>query len=157
MKFRVHHILCTSLYRGYGYSGPFCENMTKLVSYLREHLEEPLTLVATPDAICKNCPNLNSSDFSCASDGNHVHHKDLELLKVLGLQENEQYTYRKLLEEGLKNFSQTVFEHSCHNCEWYQQGLCKYEDLVKSMKSLLDKSKADTLCFEQIPKELFYT
>lgn len=30
-KFRVHHILCTVLYRGEGYSGTFCDNMTEKV------------------------------------------------------------------------------------------------------------------------------
>lgn len=30
-KFRVHHILCTVLYRGEGYSGTFCDNMTQKV------------------------------------------------------------------------------------------------------------------------------
>lgn len=52
-KFRVHHIMCTNLYKGYGYSGPFCENMTKMVSWLNENQDEPLLLVTHPDEICK--------------------------------------------------------------------------------------------------------
>lgn len=31
--FRVHHILCTALYTGLGYSGDFCENMTAITSF----------------------------------------------------------------------------------------------------------------------------
>ena len=35
-KFRGHHIVCTSLYEGKGYSGAFCENMTAVVERLRK-------------------------------------------------------------------------------------------------------------------------
>jgi hypothetical protein len=41
-KFRVHHILCTVLYRGEGYSGTFCVNMTQKVRELKADPEEPL-------------------------------------------------------------------------------------------------------------------
>ena len=43
-KFRVHHILCTVLYRGEGYSGTFCDNMTQKVRELKADPEEPLML-----------------------------------------------------------------------------------------------------------------
>ena len=39
-RFRVHHIMCTDLYQGYGYSGAFCENMTEMVTWLKEHADE---------------------------------------------------------------------------------------------------------------------
>ena len=51
-KFRVHHILCTVLYRGEGYSGTFCDNMTQKVRELKADPEEPLMLVTDPDMIC---------------------------------------------------------------------------------------------------------
>ena len=38
-KFRVHHILCTVLYRGEGYSGTFCDNMTQKVQELKADQE----------------------------------------------------------------------------------------------------------------------
>ena len=56
-KFRVHHILCTVLYRGEGYSGTFCDNMTQKVRELKADPEEPLMLVTDPDMICARCPN----------------------------------------------------------------------------------------------------
>ena len=64
-KFRGHHIVCTSLYEGKGYSGAFCENMTAVVERLRKDPDEELLLVAEPDMICANCPNRteNSSDL----------------------------------------------------------------------------------------------
>jgi hypothetical protein len=45
-EFRVHHILCTQLYRGLGYSGDFCTNMTAIVSDLRANPEQKVRLVA---------------------------------------------------------------------------------------------------------------
>ena len=90
-KFRVHHIMCTNLYKGYGYSGPFCENMTKMVSWLNENQDE-------------------------------------KLLEPLKLSENKTYTYRQLKEHAQKYLTKEVFEKSCSNCEWYDKGLCRYED-----------------------------
>ena len=72
--FRVHHIMCTNLYQGYGYSGAFCQNMTKMVTWLKDHADEPLLLVSDPDEICKKCPNLVEGkycmdDQSCQEQG----------------------------------------------------------------------------------------
>ena len=61
-KFRVHHILCTVLYRGEGYSGTFCDNMTQKVRELKADPEEPLMLVTDPDMICARCPNRTPDD-----------------------------------------------------------------------------------------------
>ena len=80
-KFRVHHIMCTNLYKGYGYSGPFCENMTKMVSWLNENQDEPLLLVTHPDEICKKCPNLVDGRY-CVDITNHVQKKDEKLLAI---------------------------------------------------------------------------
>ena len=88
-KFRVHHILCTVLYRGEGYSGTFCDNMTE-----KADPEEPLMLVTDPDMICARCPNRTPGD-TCVDDKNHVKSKDLELLELFGLKENQLY-YRQL-------------------------------------------------------------
>ena len=96
-KFRVHHILCTVLYRGEGYSGTFCDNMTQKVRELKADPEEPLMLVTDPDMICARCPNRTPDD-TCVDDKNHVKSKDLELLELFGLKENQLYSYRELLQ-----------------------------------------------------------
>lgn len=96
-KFRVHHILCTVLYRGEGYSGTFCDNMTQKVRELKADQEEPLMLVTDPDMICTRCPNRTPDD-TCVDDKNHVKSKDLELLELFGLKENQLYSYRELLQ-----------------------------------------------------------
>lgn len=126
-KFRVHHIMCTNLYKGYGYSGDFCENMTKMVEWLCNNPDEPLLLVTNPDDICAKCPNLINNKY-CENEQNHVHLKDKELLLALHLEEGKTYTYSFLKSQAKKYLSKEIFEKSCSNCKWYKEGLCKYED-----------------------------
>ena len=126
-KIRVPHIMCTNLYRGYGYSGPFCENMTAMVTWLKGHEEDRLCLVAEPDDICRRCPNLTDEGY-CMDASNHVQTKDRALLEPLHLVEGQVYTYGQLKEHARKYLSGELFQTSCSNCEWYRQGLCHYED-----------------------------
>ena len=128
-KFRGHHIVCTSLYEGKGYSGAFCENMTAVVERLRKDPDEELLLVAEPDMICANCPNRVGKD-QCTNGDNHVVIKDRKLLEPLHLVEGECYTYSELLEHSRKYLTQEVFEESCRKCNWYKQGICNYEDFT---------------------------
>lgn len=129
-EFRVHHILCTQLYQGLGYSGDFCTNMTAVVSDLRANPDQSVRLVAKGDVICKNCPNRVGTDF-CTNGDNHVAIKDRNLLAPLHLEEGETYTYRELLQHSRQYLTESVFTASCANCNWYRQGICKYEDFNK--------------------------
>lgn len=126
-RFRVHHIMCTDLYQGYGYSGAFCENMTEMVTWLKEHADEKLLLVSDPDEICKKCPNLKDDVF-CVDETNHVKSKDQQLLEPLHLLEKETYSYEELQQHAKQYLTKEVFEASCRNCQWYKKGLCRYED-----------------------------
>lgn len=125
--FRVHHILCTNLYQGYGYSGAFCDNMTEKITWLKAHPDEPLCLVTDPDEICQKCPNLVQGIY-CTDEKNHVQKKDEALLERLHLKKNGQYTYRQLIQHADRYLTKEIFEQSCKNCEWYQKGLCRFED-----------------------------
>lgn len=127
-EFRVHHILCTQLYQGLGYDGDFCKNMTAIVSDLRKKPDQPLRLVAKADAICANCPNRLENDF-CTNGDNHVAIKDRKLLAPLHLTEGEIYTYAQLLQHSKKYLTKDIFAESCASCNWYKQGICKYEKL----------------------------
>ncbi len=126
--FRVHHILCTNLYQGYGYSGDFCENMTEKVNWLKANPNEKIRLVADADMICQKCPNL-TEDRKCVSDENHVQIKDRALLEPLHLVEGEAYTYAELYAHAREYMTKEIFEKSCSKCEWYKQGLCSFEAL----------------------------
>lgn len=129
MSFRVHHILCTNLYRGLGYDGAFCENMTAVVSRLRREPDTLLKLVTHPDAICLDCPNRIGEDF-CSNGDNHVSVKDHALLEPLHLKEGSLYTYRELCSHAETYLSREVFEKSCCGCQWFTDGICRYEDFL---------------------------
>lgn len=137
-KFRVHHILCTVLYRGSGYSGVFCENMTRKVEQLQKNPDEPLQLVAGADMICQHCPNLTSI-HTCTRDRDHVSVKDRSLLEQLALNENETYTYRCFLEHAAHYITAEIFENSCGNCEWYRRKLCSYELFTENLKEMIQR------------------
>lgn len=128
-EFRAHHIICTALYEGKGYSGAFCENMTAVVTRLRENPDERLRLVARPDLICADCPN-HGADDSCTQNHNRVVNKDRRVIEVFGLKENGIYTYRELCKAALAALAPEFFTENCGTCEWRAQGLCKYEDLT---------------------------
>lgn len=130
--FRVHHILCTNLYQGMGYSGEFCENMTKIVTELRRHPQKELELVCEPDMICQNCPNLTENG-GCGQDANHVVGKDEKIRQILGLETHKIYTYQQLCKIALERFTEKDFMESCQNCQWYQQDLCHYDVLQKNL------------------------
>lgn len=129
-EFRVHHILCTQLYQGLGYSGDFCTNMTAIVSDLRANPDQSVRLVAKGDMICANCPNRVGTDF-CTNGDNHVVIKDRDLLELLHLVENKCYTYNELLQHSRQYLTESIFIASCANCNWYRQGICKFEDFNK--------------------------
>ena len=152
MRLRVHHLLCSALYVGKGYSVAFCGNMQKVVTWLWEPLSEPeegkrqeepgdilcegekreIRLITEPDDICGACPNLG--DNGCKLDDDHVVTKDAALAQVLGLEVERVYPVAELLHTVSKNLTAEIFENSCHNCDWYGQGLCHYEQLAEKYR-----------------------
>lgn len=154
MRLRVHHLLCSALYAGKGYSRAFCENMQKVVTWLWEPLSEPaegrkrrqgepgdilcegenreIRLITEPDDICKECPNLG--DNGCKLDDDHVVSKDAALAQALGLEPERVYSVKELLHIVRSNLTAGIFDGSCHNCEWYEQGLCHYEQLAEKYR-----------------------
>ncbi len=135
-QLRVHHILCTSNYEGNGYSGAFCENMTKIVNRLREDPDEKLELVAHPDMICLNCPNKTESD-TCMHDFNRVVEKDRFIAEKLGLTEGNVYTYRALCRKTREQMTEEMFTELCGRCDWKKQGLCRYEDFIAQLEKCI--------------------
>lgn len=149
MRLRVHHLLCSALYVGKGYSEAFCENMQKVVTWLwgpLSGLEEEagegesesilcegekreIRLITEPDNICKACPNLG--DNGCKLDDDHVVSKDAALAQALGLETECVYSAEELLHTVGSNLTAEIFKDSCHNCDWYEQGVCRYEQLAE--------------------------
>ena len=132
MRLRVHHLLCSALYVGKGYSEAFCENMQKVAEWLwkdDEGEKREVRLITEPDNICKECPNL--VDNGCRLDDNNVVSKDAALARALGLEAERVYLVTELLHTVGGRLTAEIFENSCHNCEWYEQGLCNYEQLAR--------------------------
>ena len=137
-KFRGHHIVCTSLYEGKGYSGAFCENMTAVVERLRKDPDEELLLVAEPDMICANCPNRTETN-ECVHNHNRVVNKDRRVIEFFGLEENRVYTYREMCRHARAAMNMDFFMENCGKCDWLKQGLCKYEDLLAQLDRCIEK------------------
>ncbi|MCM1175350.1 MAG: DUF1284 domain-containing protein [Blautia sp.] len=154
MRLRVHHLLCSALYVGRGYSEAFCENMQRVAGWLWEPLSETekdrgmqgepeyilcegeqreVRLVTGPDNICRECPNL--ADNGCRLDRNNVVSKDAALAQALGLETGRVYRVPELLHIVGRNLTAEIFEGSCQNCEWYRKGLCRYEPLMRKYQS----------------------
>lgn len=129
MKLRVHHLFCSALYVGKGYSEDFCRNMDAIVHRLwdEESAAQEIELMIQPDCICRECPNLTKD--GCSMDDNHVVSKDMQLAEKLKLELNHRYTVTELLRQVAENMTEEIFETSCRNCEWYQI-LCRYEQLA---------------------------
>lgn len=125
MRLRVHHLFCSALYVGKGYSEAFCRNMQKVVTWL-------WAPSSGPDEICRECPNLG--DKGCKLDNDHVVSKDAALAQALGLEVERVYPIAELLHIVSGNLTAEIFENSCHNCDWYAQGLCRYEQLAEKYR-----------------------
>lgn len=132
LRLRVHHLLCSALFVGKGYSESFCENMQEIVQWLWEKSsqgeEREVELISGEDSICKECPNLTKE--GCSLEDNHVVSKDIRLAQALQLQTDRSYSVDMLLHQTAQNLTEEIFETSCHNCEWYRIGLCSYEKLA---------------------------
>ncbi|MCM1145296.1 MAG: DUF1284 domain-containing protein [Blautia sp.] len=143
MRLRVHHLFCSALFVGEGYSEEFCVNMQKVVQWLweaacEEDGERKVTLVLEPDSICAVCPNQVGK--GCILDDNHVVSKDAKLAQALGLTIDHAYSVSHLLQQVAQKLTKEIFETSCNQCEWYQMGLCSYEKLAEKYETYLQKN-----------------
>lgn len=140
MRLRVHHLFCSALYVGKGYSEAFCQNMQKAVQWLwnpaaGENEERKAELVLEPDSICAVCPNQKGR--GCILDDNHVVSKDAKLAQALGLAIDHTYSVSDLLGQVAQKLTKEIFETSCNQCEWYRMGLCSYEKLAEKYENYL--------------------
>ncbi len=134
MKLRVHHLLCSALFKGKGYSEAFTEHMRTVAGILfpepdREESGKDTDIILTiqSDLICGECPNLK--DNACCLDDNNVVAKDAKLAEALGLECDMVYRRKDLLRYVAGALSEDIFETSCHKCRWYEEGLCSYAGL----------------------------
>lgn len=137
MRLRVHHLFCSALYEGRGYSKGFCENMRRVVEWLwessrTEKEERTVMLIAEPDIVCSECPNLTAD--GCGLEDDQVVCKDIRLAQALQLETQKVYAVSALLAQVSQNLTKEIFETSCNKCDWYRMGLCGYEKLERKYR-----------------------
>lgn len=118
---------------GKGYSENFVKNMTEIVAGIENNAL--IHLQTQPDVICAECPNLESG--RCKLDGNNVVSKDEDLVNKLSLDTTVSRPAKELFAELNEKVTEEIFEESCHNCSWYQMGLCNYQLYKKNLARFL--------------------
>lgn len=128
LRLRVHHLLCSILYEGAGYSEAFVENMNGIVQALKDP-QTRLCLVTGADSICAECPNA-LEEGGCALDGEEIKKNvgslDERILGKTGLTAGEIYTARQAVGQTALHMDAAFFEQCCAGCRWYLAGYCSY-------------------------------
>ena len=134
---RAHHLLCTVLFKGKGYSEQFTKEMTKIVDDLKNPLlEKQLILKTSPDAICKHCPN-RMEDGKCALDKKDesgektINSLDEIVLQYFGLQQETPLNSRQVYKHVAETITEDFFDKTCSSCRWHEMGLCSYDEYKK--------------------------
>ncbi len=120
MILRGHHLFCTALYGGAGYSETFCRRMGDLLA--RQAAEEPMELTVGPDELCGACPHKTLTG-GCALGTENVLRRDENALAVLGLTSGEAVTWARV-RPRLAAVSDEAFVRVCGECRWQRQGFC---------------------------------
>lgn len=78
IELRGHHLLCTSLFQGSGYSEEFVKRMTEVVEKCIP--DEEIRLITGMDHVCEKCPN-KQEDNTCRLGNRDVLMKDEKTLE----------------------------------------------------------------------------
>lgn len=112
---RPHHLLCLSFFKGKGYSDQFVENMTKVLSTLKES-DAIVKLTKGEDVICSACPNNNNG--ICTTQ-DKVDRYDSTTLSLCGLKIGETLPYNQLSKIAIeKIIDGGAREKVCGDCMW---------------------------------------
>lgn len=136
MKLRAHHLLCTVLYEGKGYSDAFVENMNQVVDMLRK--DTSVHIIKAPDTICAHCPNAKS-DGGCELDDENELIEDIDsyIIEVLGLEEDREYKSKDLYKLALQNIKKEHFTKCCNSCRWHECGICSYDKYKAALEKYI--------------------
>ena len=141
LTLRGHHLLCSRLFSGYGYSEKFASRMGEVVSMTGLKNYKPpieyervkkVRLICSHDYVCEECPNLinKNTQIFCDLGDDDVINKDKKTLEYTGLKENNVYTLEEL-ESGVEKITREQFIEICGTCRWFKEGYCMYERLIK--------------------------
>lgn len=141
---RGHHLLCTRLFMGSGYSEEFAKRMGEVVSRVGlKHYGnvdaflqvKQIKVISHFDYVCQECPNLHSDDNSnvCRLGNDDVKEKDRLTLEYAGLTNGNSYSLKEIA-CAVDNITQKQFLNICRECRWCKEGYCTYELLRKNIE-----------------------
>lgn len=131
MKLRGHHLFCTTLFTGHGYSEAFTERMTALLSALKNG--EPAQLCVRADCLCEVCPNREEHG-GCTLGTENANERDEAALFVLGFSAGQSVLWSDAHQKML-TLSETQFQSVCGDCRWQKEGLCSLKLLQKQAQT----------------------
>lgn len=133
INLRGHHLFCTTLFEGFGYSENFAKNMRITIDKFEN---EDIKIVQNFDDICNECPHKSENNF-CANGMENVHIRDKNSLITLGIKIGDVFSKQELFEK-LNQVSEDGFNSVCYHCQWGLDGLCSFE----KFKNRLTDNKA---------------
>lgn len=136
MQLRAHHLLCSVLFEGKGYSETFTKNMTQIVEQLRSP-ECAFVLQKKQDIICTDCPNLQA-DGSCGLDAG-IHDLDQTVLDFFGLTTEKSVNSKEVFHIIKEKITPEFFETCCGDCRWKKMGICSYEKYRENLNHFFEK------------------
>lgn len=130
IELRAHHLLCSVLFEGKGYSETFTENMTHIVNRILEK-DKFLYLKKSRDIICVDCPNLKE-DGGCMLD-EKIPDLDGRVLTFFDLPVEEKISSVEVFEKISNMITPDFFAECCDECRWKKMGICNYEKYIKNI------------------------
>ena len=118
---RGHHLLCLKGFQGYGYDDSFTENMTD-VNVKRKQPGTAVTLVSSPDDICRSCPNLINNMCENEKQNARIVNMDNAVLKNFdtSIEHDSVELFDRI--DDIFSTKESVCE-ICFNCIWHEKCL----------------------------------
>ena len=139
ISLRAHHLLCTVLYVGHGYSPEFEMNMSETVKKLREGCS--IVISKSPDVICADCPN-KLDDGGCRLDKKCTNKRQTDIrqeaasldeliLEKFNIDTDRSYVSGELFSRVRDKITPDDFAEWCNECRWHKSGFCTYEKYIE--------------------------
>ena len=134
MKFRVHHILCTTMLLGDEGKLFFTDHMLRIINTLKEMPDQKVILIAGVDGVCAVCPKLDHNGH-CMNEEvyGELDARDNALMEALGVKAGKFYTYGELVKIVEERLTREMFEEHCGVCGCFKKDICTYDKLVENI------------------------
>jgi hypothetical protein len=125
MRLRAHNLLCIQGFVGKGYDAAFIANMTRVVESLED--ATPVTVVATPDALCAACPHARESGCTLHGEGTEtgIAHQDRDVLARLRIADGETLPWAEIVARIAGSVAPQDLDSICGACPWLPLGHCQ--------------------------------